>query len=61
MRSNDSKYITIIALVLAVVGISIGFAAYSNTVQIKAQADVRPSGSNFEGGILSTDPDDPEE
>ena len=44
MRSNDSKYITIIALVLAVVGISIGFAAYSNSLQIQAEASVTGGG-----------------
>lgn len=63
MQNNNrySKYVALVALLISVVGVSLGFAAYSNTVQIKAQADVRPSGSNFEGGILSTDPDDPEE
>ena len=59
MESNDKfvKYIAIIALLIAVVGVSIGFAAFSNTVNIKATAQVTPDGSNYQGGTLSTDDD----
>ena len=42
MQNNNrySKYLAIIALLISVVGVSLGFAAYSNTLQIKAAADV---------------------
>ena len=42
MQNNNGyqKYLAIIALLISVVGVSLGFAAYSNTLQIKAQADV---------------------
>ena len=57
MENNDKfvKYIAIIALLFAVVGISVGFAAYTNTVNIKATAVV---GSNpvIPVAALSTDP-----
>lgn len=63
MENNNrySKYIAIIALLISVVGVSLGFAAFSNTVQIQAQADVRPDSSAYRGGVLSTDPNDVEE
>ena len=58
----ETKYIAIIALLISVVGVSLGFAAYSNTVQIKATADYTgPGNTGYEGGILSTDPDTPTE
>ena len=48
MENNNrySKYLAIIALVLSVIGVSLGFAAYTNTVTIKARADVAGSGSS---------------
>ncbi len=63
MQNNNrySKYIALVALLISIVGVSLGFAAYSNTVQIKARAEVRPTTPDYEGGILSTDPDSPEE
>ena len=63
MENNNrySKYVAIIALLISVVGVSLGFAAYSNTVQIKARADVDYANPNYQGGVLSTDPDDVEE
>jgi len=63
MENNNrySKYLAIIALLISVVGVSLGFAAFSNTVQIKATADVTPDQTQYEGGILSTDPSDPED
>ena len=60
MENNNrySKYLAIIALLISVVGVSLGFAAYSNTVQIKARADVRPDSSSYRGGELSTSSSD---
>jgi len=61
MQNNNrySKYVALVALFIAVVGVSLGFAAYSNTVQIKAAADYRgvPDPSQLPGQ-LSTDPDE---
>ena len=63
MQNNNrySKYVAIIALLISVVGVSLGFAAYSNTVQIKATADVIQSGPTPKPGVLSTDPDEQED
>ena len=43
MENNDKfvRYIAIIALLIAIVGVSVGFAALTNTVNIKATADYR--------------------
>ena len=42
MRNNNfMKSLAVIALVLSVVGVSLGFAAYSNSLQIKATADYK--------------------
>ena len=60
MEDNNKfvKYIAIIALLIAVVGVSVGFAAFTNTVNIKAKAEVTPGdGSSYAGGQLSTDDD----
>jgi len=62
MQNNNrySKYVALAALLISVIGVSLGFAAYSNTVQIKARAEVRYDVPQ-KPGILSTDPDDPTE
>ena len=62
MENNNrySKYLAIIALVLSVIGVSLGFAAYTNTVTIKARADVAGSGSSeWHGAQPSSDPNTP--
>ena len=62
MQNNNrySKYVALAALLISVIGVSLGFAAYSNTVQIKAKAEVRYD-TVQKPGVLSTDPDDPTE
>lgn len=58
MESNEKfvRYIAIIALLIAVVGVSVGFAALTNTVNIKAGAEVRyPNPDSV--AVLSTDDD----
>ena len=40
MRRNQS--VTIAALIIAIVGLSIGFAAFSNTLTIRSSATVTP-------------------
>ena len=57
MENNNgySKYIAIIALLISVVGVSLGFAAFTNTVQIKARADYTAP-NDTPVGELSTSP-----
>ena len=57
MENNNgyTKYLAIFALLLSVVGVSLGFAAYSNTLTIKAQADYTPDPTT-KAAELSTDP-----
>ena len=45
MRNN--KGITIAALIIAIIGLSVGFAAFSNTLTIRSTATVTPSASNL--------------
>ena len=47
-RNNSSKVIAIAALIIAIVGLSIGFAAFSNTLKISSSAEVKPDESNFD-------------
>lgn len=44
---RSSKIIAIIALVFGVVGLSLGFAAFSNTLEISSEAEVRSDTSTF--------------
>ena len=44
---KDKQGITIAALIIAIVGLSIGFAAFSNTLTISSSATVTPSDENF--------------
>ena len=45
MRRNQS--VTIAALIIAIVGLSIGFAAFSNTLTIRSSATVNPDSSSL--------------
>ena len=49
MGSRDRSYqvVTLVALVVAVLGLSVGFAAFSNTLTIKSSAEVKPDSSQF--------------
>ena len=48
MENNKGyKVITIIALVLGVLGVSLGYAAFSNTLTISSSAEVKPNSLNF--------------
>ena len=62
MKNNKTKVITIAALIIAVVALSIGFAAFASTLSISSGANVNPlntfsvkfaSGASIDGGILS--------
>ena len=41
------KIISIVALILGVVGVTLGYAAFSSTLKIESSAEVVPNGSNF--------------
>ena len=53
-KDKHTKYITIIALLLGVVGLSFGFAAYTRAINISANVDITPETSEYNGGVLST-------
>ena len=44
---KNRQGLTIAALIVAIVGLSIGFAAFSNTLTISSSASVNPSDENF--------------
>ena len=44
---KNKQGITIAALIIAIVGLSIGFAAFANTLTISSSASVNPSDENF--------------
>ena len=46
-KQRQTKVITIVALVVAVFGISLGFAAFSNILTISSSATVKPDASSF--------------
>ena len=57
MYQRKQKLIVIVALVIAIVGMSLGFAAFSSTLNISSSASVTPdSGSFYLGFYPSTTP-----
>lgn len=46
-NDKQARVIGVIALVLAVVGLSLGFAAFTNTLTIKSSAEVKPNADVF--------------
>ena len=53
MERNNGKVIAIVALVVAVIGLSLGFAAFSTTLQIDSVANVS-AGNNWDVGFGTT-------
>lgn len=47
MRNSGAKYVVIVALLVSVVALSLGFAAYSNTLSISASAAVGGDPNQF--------------
>ena len=45
MRRDNKKAAIVATLIVAVIGLSIGFAAYSSTLNISSKASVSPAGS----------------
>ena len=54
MENRSSKVIALVGLVAGIVGISLGFAAFSNTLTISSSADVHPDVSKFDVNFLDT-------
>ena len=52
-KNNDSKVIAIIALVIAVAGLSIGFAAFSTTLNIGSTANVEVGNDEWNVGFAA--------
>ena len=50
-RNRQTKMIAIIALVIAIAGMSLGFAAFSSTLSISSSASVTPNSSTFSVGF----------
>ena len=59
MEKNErtTKYLAIIALLVAVFSISFGFAAYTRAISISAISDVTTKSPVYNGGVLSIDKD----
>lgn len=51
---RNSKVIAIVALCIGVVGLSLGFAAFSSTLTIKSSASVKPNADTFNVDFSST-------
>ena len=47
-RDRSAKIIAIVALCVAIVGLSVGFAAFSNELTINSNAKVSPNASDFD-------------
>ena len=47
MRNTGAKYVIVFALLISVVALTVGFATYSNTLTIKASADVKGDPTKF--------------
>ncbi len=56
-KNKSSKIIAIVALIVAVIGLSLGFAAFSRVLTIKSSAEVTPSESDFKV-VFATSTDD---
>ena len=47
MKNKTFKIISIVALLLGIVGITLGYAAFSSTLKIESSAEVAPNESSF--------------
>ena len=54
-RDRSTKVIAIVALCVAVFGLSVGFAAFSNDLTSKSEATVKPNASDFDVNFSSSD------
>ena len=54
-REKNSKILAIVALCVAIFGLAIGFAAFSNTLTISSSATVSPDSSSFNVDFSTSD------
>lgn len=54
-RDRSTKVIAIVALCVAIFGLSVGFAAFSNDLTITSEATVKPNASDFDVNFSSSD------
>ena len=53
-KNRSSKVIAVVALCVAIVGLTLGFAAFSNTLNIESNATVNPTGETFSVNFSSS-------
>ena len=53
-KNRSSKVIAVVALCVAIVGLTLGFAAFSNTLNIEPNATVNPTGETFSVNFSSS-------
>lgn len=53
-KDRSAKIIAIVALVIAITGLSLGFASFSQNLTIKASADVKPEDDKFKVRFSTT-------
>ena len=53
-RTRSIKALSIVALIVAVVGLAIGFAAFSTSLKISQSATVKPSDESFNVSFSSS-------
>lgn len=54
-KSRNTKIITLLALIVSIVGLTIGFAAFSNTLVISSSANIKPSSEGFKVQFSSSE------
>lgn len=54
-KNRNAQIIAVLALIIGVVGLSVGFAAFSNTLKIQTDAYVTPDKSSFDVDFSSSD------
>lgn len=54
-NKNNRKEIVLVALLVAIIGMSLGFAAFSNTLSISSSASVTPNSDAFKVVFCDTD------
>lgn len=54
-ENRGYKVVSILALVIGVLGVTLGYAAFSNTLKIESSAEVNPSATNFNVDFSSSD------
>lgn len=55
MDNKAYRIISIVALVLGIIGVTLGYAAFSNTLTISSSAEVNPDSSTFNVDFSSSD------